>query len=193
MLKTMTYSEYFFVKLLNQTKLKLLYWISIIFFGSIFLTLASKINFILPFTSIPITLQTFAVLLLSMMVGRISVYIVSLWILEGAFGLPVFSKGAGLFYLLGPTGGYIFGFLVASYFCGYLAECGFDKSFVKTFFAMILGNLIIYFFGILWLLKFVNFDLSKAIYIGILPFIIGDVLKIFAATMILPSGWKILK
>lgn len=193
MLRTMTYSEYFFAKVLNQEKLKFLYEISVIFLGSIFLALASKINFILPFTPVPISLQTFAVLLLSMMVGRMSVYIVSLWIFEGVLGFPVFAKGHGLVYLLGPTGGYIFGFLVASYICGYLAKCGFDKSFVKTFLAMILGNLIIYFFGILWLLKFVNFDLSKAICIGISPFIIGDVLKIFTATIILPSGWKILK
>jgi biotin transport system substrate-specific component len=73
------------------------------------------------------------------------------YIIEGVFGLPVFSRGLGVLYLLGPTGGYILGFLVASYVCGLLAEYGFSKNYIKTFFAMIFGNLIIYFFGIVGL------------------------------------------
>ncbi len=194
--KSLTYSEYFFEKILltstNQNK-KSGYRLISILLGSILLALTSKISFVLPFTPVPVTLQTFAVLFLSMVFGRNSVYMVGLWILEGIFGLPVFSKGVGIHYLLGPTGGYIIGFLVASYVCGYLAEYGFDKNFFKTFFCMILGNLIIYFFGIFWLLRFVDFDVLKAVCIGILPFVVGDIIKIVFATLILPSGWKLIK
>lgn len=193
-MKSLTYSEYFSQHILKATDTKrLIYDLTSFILGSLFLTLSSKISFNLPFTPVPVTLQTFAVLFLSVAFGKKAVYILSLYIFEGILGIPVFSKGAGLLYLLGPTGGYILGFLVASYFCGYLSELGFDKSFIKTFVMLIIGNLMIYFFGILWLLKFVNFNFYKAVYIGVLPFVVGDIIKILILTLVLPSGWKIIK
>jgi len=113
--------------------------------------------------------------------------------LEGLTGLPVFAKGAGFGYLLGPTGGYIIGFLVASYVCGLFSELGYSKSFVKTFFAMVTGNILIYLFGIFWLMFYTNFNLLKSLMLGVIPFIIGDVFKIVLLTFILPFGWKLIK
>jgi biotin transport system substrate-specific component len=195
MFSTLTYSQYFSREILKvNTKLQqIIYDLVVSILGSILLSLSSKISFVLPFTFVPVTMQTFAVLFLSMIFGRKSFYIVVFYIIEGVFGLPVFSRGLGVLYLLGPTGGYILGFLVASYVCGLLAEYGFSKNYIKTFFAMIFGNLIIYFFGIVGLLRFVNFDFKKAIIIGVLPFILGDLIKIFVASLVITSGWKILK
>ncbi|MCX7941277.1 MAG: biotin transporter BioY [Endomicrobia bacterium] len=195
MIKSLTFSEYVSHKVLKiSTPIqKSLYIVLISLLGSILLAIASKINFYLPFTPIPFTMQTFAVLFLSMLLGRKVMYVLIFYLIEGIVGLPVFAKGGGIGYFLGPTGGYILGFLFAGYVCGGLAEIGFDKSFIKTFFVMVLGNLIIYFFGILWVLRFVKFDLMKALSIGMLPFVVGDVIKIILASIVLPSGWKILK
>ncbi|MFN3550442.1 MAG: biotin transporter BioY [Endomicrobiia bacterium] len=193
MIKSLTYSEYLSQKILKISNPveQIFYTFTISILGNILLILSSKINFKIPFTMIPFTMQTFAVLFLSMLLGRKVLYVLSLYIFEGILGFPVFSQGGGIFYILGPTGGYILGFFVAGYVCGKLAEYGFDKSFIKTFFSMFLGNLIIYLFGILWLVRFVNFDFLKALYIGVFPFIIGDIIKIIFASLVLPLGWKI--
>jgi len=190
-----TYSDYFATRILkiNSQVKQLLYDVSAVILGSVLLALSSKINFVLPFTSVPVTMQTFTVLFLSMLFGRKAVYMVVLYIIEGITGLPVFAKGAGLGYLLGPTGGYILGFLVTSYVCGLFAEYGYSKSFVKTFFVMLVGNLLIYICGVSILLFYTGFSLLKALMLGVYPFIVGDILKIFIATLVLPSGWKLVK
>ncbi|MCX7716063.1 MAG: biotin transporter BioY [Endomicrobia bacterium] len=195
MIKSLTFSEYISQKVLKiSTPIqKSLYVVLISLLGSILLAVASKISFNLPFTPIPVTMQTFVVLFLSMLLGKRVMYVLVLYIFEGIVGLPVFARGGGIVYLLGPTGGYILGFLVAGYICGSLAEAGFDRSFTKTFFVMVLGNLMIYLFGILWLLRFVKFDFMKALSIGFIPFVAGDIVKIILVSMILPSGWKIIK
>lgn len=190
-----TYSSYFAAQVLKiDTKFKqCVYDLANIILGNILLILSSKISFFLPFTPVPITMQTFAVLFLSTIFGRKAVYIVGLYILEGLTGLPVFAKGTGFGYLFGPTGGYIIGFLVASYVCGLFSELGYSKSFVRTFFAMVIGNILIYLFGIFWLMFYTNFNLLKALMLGVVPFIIGDVFKIVLLTFILPFGWKLIK
>ncbi len=195
MFSTSTYSQYFSRKILkiNNKLQQITYDLVVTILGSILLALSSKISFVLPFSFVPVTMQTFAVLFLSMIFGRKSFYMVGLYIIEGIVGLPVFSKGSGLMYLLGPTGGYILGFLVASYFCGLLAEYGFSKNYIKTFFVMIIGNLLIYLFGVLGLLFYTNFDFSKAIMLGVVPFILGDAIKILFLTFILPTCWKLVK
>jgi biotin transport system substrate-specific component len=190
-----TYSDYFATRILkiNSQFKQLLYDVSVVILGSVLLALSSKINFVLPFTYVPVTMQTFAVLFLSMLFGRKAVYMVMLYIVEGIMGLPVFAKGAGLGYLLGPTGGYILGFFAASYICGLYAEYGYSKSFVKTFFVMLVGNLLIYICGVSILLFYTGFSILKALMLGVYPFIVGDILKIFIATLVLPAGWKLVK
>ena len=156
--------------------------------GSFLLAISSKVQ--IPLTPVPVTLQTLVLLVMSMFLGwRGAVGATSLYLFQGAIGLPVFAHGGGFIILFGPTGGYLFGFLVASLVVGYLAEKGWDKSVVLTFTSMTIGTLIIYLFGVIWLsyLK----DLNTALVFGLLPFITPDILKICLGTCLVSAGWEI--
>ena len=156
--------------------------------GSFLLAISSKVQ--IPLTPVPVTLQTLVLLVMSMFLGwRGAVGATSLYLFQGAIGLPVFAHGGGFVILFGPTGGYLFGFLIASLVVGYLAERGWDKSVVLTFTSMTIGTLIIYLFGVIWLsyLK----DLNTALVFGLLPFITPDILKICLGTCLVSAGWEI--
>ena len=156
--------------------------------GSFLLAISSKVQ--IPLTPVPVTLQTLVLLVMSMFLGwRGAVGATSLYLFQGAIGLPVFAHGGGFVILFGPTGGYLFGFLIASLIVGYLAEKGWDKSVVLTFTSMTIGTLIIYLFGVIWLsyLK----DLNTALVFGLLPFITPDILKICLGTCLVSAGWEI--
>ena len=156
--------------------------------GSFLLAISSKVQ--IPLTPVPVTLQTLVLLVMSMFLGwRGALGATSLYLFQGAIGLPVFAHGGGLIILFGPTGGYLFGFLIASLVVGYLAEKGWDKSVVLTFTSMTIGTLIIYLFGVIWLsyLK----DLNTALVFGLLPFITPDILKICLGTCLVSAGWEI--
>ena len=114
------------------------------------------------------------------------------YLVEGIVGLPVFAGGkAGVAHLFGPTGGYLLGFVPAASLVGWLAEHGWDRRPVTAFAAMLLGNIVIYAFGLPWLAYFVGGE--RVLVAGLLPFIPGDLIKILLATMMLPWGWKLLK
>ncbi len=182
------------IKLKFCKKLSFQYDIVAILISSLLIGISSKINFVLPFTPVPVTMQTFSVLFLSMVLGKEKAFTtILIYIFEGVAGLPVFAKGGGVQYLLGPTGGYVIGFLFGGYVVGWLSELGFDKKFFLTVIAMTIGNLIIYFFGVLWLSVSLHIGVYKAILLGMVPFIYGDFIKIFFASLLLPTGWKILK
>ena len=156
--------------------------------GSFLLAISSKVQ--IPLTPVPVTLQTLVLLVMSMFLGwRGAIGATSLYLFQGAIGLPVFAHGGGFIILFGPTGGYLFGFLIASLVVGYLAERGWDKSVVLTFTSMTIGTLIIYLFGVIWLsyLK----DLNTALVFGLLPFITPDILKICLGTCLVSAGWEI--
>jgi len=156
--------------------------------GSFLLAISSKVQ--IPLTPVPVTLQTLVLLVMSMFLGwRSALGATSLYLFQGAIGLPVFAHGGGFVILFGPTGGYLFGFLIASLVVGYLAEKGWDKSVVLTFTSMTIGTLIIYLFGVIWLsyLK----DLNTALVFGLLPFITPDILKICLGTCLVSAGWEI--
>ena len=156
--------------------------------GSFLLAISSKVQ--IPLTPVPVTLQTLVLLVMSMFLGwRGAIGATSLYLFQGAIGLPVFAHGGGFIILFGPTGGYLFGFLIASLVVGYLAEKGWDKSVVLTFTSMTIGTLIIYLFGVIWLsyLK----DLNTALVFGLLPFITPDILKICLGTCLVSAGWEI--
>ena len=156
--------------------------------GSFLLAISSKVQ--IPLTPVPVTLQTLVLLVMSMFLGwRGAVGATSLYLFQGAIGLPVFAHGGGFVILFGPTGGYLFGFLIASLVVGYLAEKGWDKSVVLTFTSMTIGTLVIYLFGVIWLsyLK----DLNTALIFGLLPFITPDILKICLGTCLVLAGWEI--
>ena len=156
------------------------------------IALSAQIAIPPPFSPVPITGQTFAVLVVGMILGRWrGTAAVFAYLTEGILGLPVFAGGvAGIAKILGPTGGYLVSFLPAAYLVGYLAEKGWDRRTSTTFLAMILGNIVIFGFGALWLAKFVG--INQAISLGVLPFLAGDVVKIGLATVVLPGAWKLL-
>jgi len=156
--------------------------------GSFLLAISSKVQ--IPITPVPVTLQTLVLLVMSMFLGwRGAAGATIFYLFQGAIGLPVFAHGGGLIILFGPTGGYLFGFLIASIVVGFLAERGWDKSVVLTFITITIGTLIIYLFGIIWLsyLK----DLNTAIVFGLLPFITPDILKICLGTCLVSAGWEV--
>jgi biotin transport system substrate-specific component len=166
-----------------------LYDLSLIVVGSFLIGLSAQIAIGWP---VPFTMQTFAVLMIGALFGaRRGSITVLVYLLEGAVGLPVFSYGRGGFLIfLGPTGGYLVGFVIAAYLTGLLAQSGWDRKIITTILAMVLGNVVIYAFGLFWLSHLVNFN--NALKTGLYPFIVGDLIKIALAAILLPSGWKLL-
>ena len=164
----------------------------LIIFGSLFVAVSSQIAFYLPFTPIPITGQTFAVLFLGAVLGsKKGGLSLALYILEGMIGLPVFAGGTGgMAVLFGPTAGYLIGFIPASILVGYLSEKGFDRNWIPMFFALFLGLAVTYLFGVIRLLSFV--DIERVFLVGIAPFLVGDVLKAGMVMILIPSGWRFL-
>lgn len=157
--------------------------------GSAFLALSAK--FSIPFVPVPFTMQTFAVLVIGMAFGwRLGMATVLLYLAEGAMGLPVFTSGAGLAYMAGPTGGYLAGFVLAAGLCGYLAERGWDRNVKSTAVAMTVGTAVILGMGYLWLGTLIGYD--KALTAGVIPFIPGAVVKITLACATLPLAWKLI-
>ncbi len=157
---------------------------------SFLLILSAKIK--VDLYPVPMTLQPLAVLMISMLCGRnISVAAVSLYLFQGMIGIPVFAYGGGLPYLLGPTGGFLFGFLFSSIIIGEFADRGWGKTLHKSIFAMLIGMLVIYCCGILQLSILKGFDF--AIINGLQPFIIGDFYKLILAALLLPQIWKFAK
>ena len=170
----------------------LLYDAVLIITGSIVIALASQLAVYLPFSPVPITGQTLAVLLIGAALGsKRGALCVLTYLTQGAIGLPVFAAGhAGLAYMVGPTGGYLIGFFAAAYITGLLAEKGWDRNVVSTFIAMVLGTISIYLIGLAWLGMYVGAD--KVFQLGLYPFIIGGLLKIVIASSVLPFIWKLL-
>ena len=144
--------------------------------GSLALWVSAKIS--IPFWPVPLTMQTLVVLVIGMAFGaRLGAATVLLYLAEGAVGLPVFSgtpeKGIGLAYMMSTRGGYLVGFVLAAGAVGFLAERGWDRSPVKTALAMVLGNILIYMTGLLWLGTIVGWD-KPVLAWGLTPFLAGD-------------------
>lgn len=162
--------------------------------GTALLTLSAKIQ--VPFWPVPMTMQTFAVLVIGMAYGwRLGGATLLLYIAEGAAGLPVFAgtpeKGLGLAYMTGPTGGYLLGFVLAAALVGWLAEKGWDRRVPTTALAMLLGNAVIYIPGLLWLAVMIG--LEKAVKFGLVPFLMGDAVKLLLAAAALPLAWRVVQ
>jgi len=158
--------------------------------ASLLIAASAQIAIPLPFSPVPITGQTFAILLVGFVLGaRLGAWSVTLYIFEGAIGLPFFAGGgAGAGWLLGPTGGYLAGFLVAAFLVGYLAEKGFDRKSATTLLAFAAGQAVIYLFGCAWLSTFVGWP--QAVTAGAIPFLVGDAIKALLAAGALPLAWK---
>jgi len=157
--------------------------------ASLATALAARIAFPLPWTPVPVTGQTFAVLLTGMVLGsRRGALALALYLAEGAAGLPVFAAGAaGPAALLGPTGGYLLAFPLAAAMTGFLAERGWDRRGLSTLAAMLIGSSVIFVGGLSWLAHFV--PPARLLGTGLLPFIPGDVVKASLASLAFPFAW----
>jgi biotin transport system substrate-specific component len=166
--------------------------VALILGGSLLIALSAQLQFVLPFSPVPMTGQTFAVLLLGALYGsKRGPAIVVTYLALGVMGLPVFAGGAfGVARLVGPTAGYLVGFLAAAFVVGFLSERGWDRKPWATAVSMLIGNGMIYVAGVLWLSRFVGWQ--AVLSIGVLPFLAGDALKIALATILLPAGWKLI-
>ena len=162
---------------------KLLKSFLVIFIGSIILTISAKVK--IPFYPGPMTMQTFVVLFMGIAFGyKIGLATVGLYLLEGIFGLPVFSnspeKGVGIVYFTGPTMGYLIGFLFATFIAGYL---NFKTNIFIIFFKLILSVSVIYIFGVFWLGTLIGWD-KPIIQLGVTPFLLAELFKLLILTLL---------
>ncbi len=168
-----------------------LYDLGMIVAGSLVVALGAQLEVRLPFTPVPLTGQPFAVLLVGALLGaRRGAAAMLTYLGEGALGLPVFAGGAaGPAAMLGPSGGYLAGFVPAAFVTGFLAERGWDRRFLTTWAAMALGSTMLFACGLPWLAQFVGWD--NVLATGLLPFLPGDLVKQVLAALALPSAWSL--
>jgi biotin transport system substrate-specific component len=154
---------------------------------------AAQIRIPLPFTPVPITGQTFAVLLSGAALGSMSGAASQLlYVALGAIGLPFYAGGAsGWEVVSGATGGYLIGFIAAAWVIGKLAEQQQDRKVGTAIGAFLTGNLVIYAFGIVGLMAAAEMSLTDAVANGMAPFIVGDTIKVALAAALLPTAWKL--
>ena len=165
------------MEVVKSENTKILKYLLIIFLGSILLTISSKIK--IPFYPVPMTMQTFVVHFLGMSFGyKIGLATVSLYLLEGIIGLPVFSnspeKGVGIIYFTGPTMGYLIGFLFATFLAGYF---NFKVNIFYTFLKLIISVSVIYILGVFWLGNLIGWD-KPIIQLGVTPFLLAELFKV---------------
>ena len=174
----------------NQLQ-KILKIFLLVFFGSILLTISAKVK--IPFYPVPMTMQTFVVLFIGIYFGwKLGLFTVGLYLAEGLVGLPVFAgtpeKGLGLAYFIGPTMGYLIGFLIAAFLTGFF---NFGKNYILNFLKLTLAVSTIYIFGILWLAKFTGWE--KVFIVGAQPFLLAELFKILILTILVPKILKLRK
>jgi biotin transport system substrate-specific component len=163
--------------------------IALIAIGAALIFATSRV--VIPLSPVPITGQTFGVLLVGGALGfRRGLASITLYVLIGLIGLPFFAEGkGGVQVLQGVTGGYIVGFIVAGSLVGRLAELGWDRRIVGALGAMAIGNVVIYVFGVPWLMAVTHKDLAWGIANGLTPFLVGDALKLVLAALAFPAAW----
>lgn len=160
---------------------------------ALFTALMAQIEFPLWFTPVPITGQTFAVLLAGAALGwRAGLTSQALYVGLGAVGLPFYSGGNGGWNVVtGATGGYLVGFIAAAALIGYLAEREQDRSIATAMPAFLAGSALIYLFGVTWLAHSLGVGATEAMELGMVPFVIGDLVKVALAGVALPAAWKL--
>jgi len=156
----------------------------VVIIGSILLTISAKIK--IPFYPVPMTMQTFVVLFLGISFGyKVGTSAVVLYLLEGISGLPVFSnspeKGVGIAYFVGPTMGYLIGFMFACMLAGYFK---YDKNIIKNFLKVLASTSLIYLFGVLWLGTLIGWD-KPILSFGVYPFLLAELFKMLLLTFLI--------
>jgi biotin transport system substrate-specific component len=178
------------IKEIKQTKIVKNIFIALI--GTIILAISAKIK--IPFYPVPMTMQTLVVLLIGISLGwKLGVFTVALYLFEGIIGLPVFSgtpeKGLGIVYFLGPTMGYLLGFLVAVYFAGLFK---YNKNLFINFFKLIFSISFIYILGILWLGSIIGWN-KPLFELGVQPFLYAELFKVLLVLFSIPIIKKLKK
>jgi biotin transport system substrate-specific component len=167
--------------------------IALVVAGALLIYLTARISIPVPNSPVPITGQTFGVLLVGGALGfRRGLLGVVLYVLLGVVGLPFFAEGkGGLTVIWGATGGYLIGFVVAAAVVGRLAELGWDRRIGGAVGAMLVGSVIIYAIGLPWLMVATGRTLEKTIADGLVPYLLGDTLKLLLAAVLFPAAWWI--
>lgn len=153
---------------------------------------AAQVSIALPFTPVPITGQTFAVVLVGASLGMLrGTASLALYVLAGMAGAPFYAHHAhGLSVVTGASGGYLVGFVLAAAVTGWLAQRHWDRRFSSAVGAMLTGNVVIYLVGVPWLAVDLGTNLEKSLELGLYPFVPGDILKLYVAAALLPSAWR---
>lgn len=165
--------------------------VTLVIAGALLIYLSARIVIPVPGSPVPITGQTFGVLLVGGALGfRRGLVGVSLYVLLGVVGLPFFAEGkGGISVIWGATGGYLIGFVVAGALVGRLAELGWDRRIGGALGAMLLGNVVIYAIGLPWLGVVTSASAAETIGLGLTPFLVGDALKLILAASLFPVAW----
>lgn len=159
--------------------------------GAALTAIAAQVQ--LPMWPVPLTMQTFAVLLVGAVLGaKRGALSLSLYLALGSAGLPVFASAKSLTGVL-PTAGYIIGFVAAAALVGFLASRGFSATPVKVALSFLAGSLVIYGFGVTGLMFALGLDFATAVSVGVIPFLVGDAAKAALAAALLPIAWKLIK
>ncbi len=161
--------------------------------GAALIAACAQISIPLGFTPVPLTGQTFAVLLVGASLGSVAGGASALlYVLAGALGAPVYADHAHGWHILNTaTGGYLVGFVLAAALTGALAERRWDRRFSSSIGAMLTGNVVIYACGVAWLAHELHVNTAKALEYGLYPFVPGDLLKLYLAAALLPTAWKL--
>ena len=169
--------------------------IALVVAGALLTALCAQLAFYIPGDPVPVTGQTFAVLLTGAALGaNRGASAQGLYVALGAVGLPFYADGeSGIDVIWGATGGYLLGFIVAAYVVGRLAERRFDRTPFRALPTFAIGSLIVFAFGVPWLAVSADLSLAKAIDLGFVPFIPGGIVKALAAAALLPAAWKLVK
>lgn len=161
--------------------------------GAALIALCAQVSIALPFTPVPITGQTFAVLLVGSSLGAtLGVASTGLYVVAGIAGAPVYADGAhGWSVITSASGGYLVGFVLAGALVGLLAQLGWDRGVGTASASMLAGNVVIYLVGLPWLAVVLDTNLEKTLEYGLYPFVVGDIVKLYLAAALLPVAWKV--
>lgn len=167
--------------------------VALVLAGTLLIALGAKVSFVIPGTPVPVTGETFGVLVAGGALGfRRGIASTVLFVLLGAAGLPLFALGkTGLDVILGTTGGYLVGFVLAAAIVGRLAELGWDRNVAGSLGAMLLGEIAIYAVAVPWLAIVAGVTLGDAVALGLTPFLLGDAIKLLLAAGAFPVAWWI--
>lgn len=170
----------------------LLWNLLLVMAGSLLLTISAKVQ--VPFYPVPLSMQTFVAIGLGLALGPVrGTAAVVFYLMQGAAGIPVFAgtpqQGIGMAYMMGPTGGYLLGFVLAAFVAGLFARIGFDRNPVTAMIAALVAGAVIYLPGLAWLGLFTGYG-ETLLAAGLYPFLLGDVAKALLAALVFPAVWK---